>query len=342
MKNNQKKIIDQKDIAKKLGVSQSTVSRTIANSKMISGKTKKRIMSLVDKYEYTPNFFARGLITNKSYAVGLIIKKYQNLKNYITAHTMFSIGQNLEKLDYKITILSLEHHSDYLKTIRKWINEKSIDGFFLIWEEEKNDYLIFNYLNQIKFPAIIVNSNPLKNNIPNVCTDNALGMEKLTEYVISKGHKKIGFIAGLDSSSASHDRTKSFQNTMRNHGLAIDKNCMQHGDFTENIESGYHAALNILKEGKPTAIIAAADYQAIGAIKACQEKGYKVPDDIGIVGFDDIDMSSLINPKLTTVRQDIEKIGKISVDMLLDMANDNKANQETVLLEPELVIRESI
>ncbi|OCA83400.1 LacI family transcriptional regulator [Pradoshia sp. D12] len=328
-----------KDIAQMANVSQGTVSKVINNYEGISEKTKKKVMDIINQSGYEPNFSARSLATKKSNLIGLI---YAGRINVDMTHPYFnevisSFKKNIGLLGYDILMFSNEHfqsdNGSYLARCRHF----NVDGCLIIAGEEVEESTYALALAGL--PCIGIDIELKGPKASYIMTDNLGLSRKVVEYLYLHAIKKIGFIGGIFDSPVSIFRKKGFLEALNQFGLEICEDWIQYGDFHE--ESGYAAMKKILcSKTLPEAIFATSDMMALGALQAIKEAGLSCPDDIRLIGCDDIAACRYSSPKLTTVKQDKEKFGKLSAYMLDDLIND-RSQLKPVFIDSELIIRES-
>ncbi|MFE8697711.1 LacI family DNA-binding transcriptional regulator [Cytobacillus sp. FJAT-53684] len=328
-----------KDIAQMAGVSQGTVSKVINNYAGVSEKTKKQVMDIITKMGYEPNFSARTLATKKSNLIGLI---YAGKINVDMTHPYFnevisSFKKNIGLLGYDILMFSNElfqsDNGSYLARCKHF----HVDGCLVIAGEEVEE-AIFD-LAKGGFPCIGIDIELNGPKSSYIMTDNIDLSRKVVEFFYLHSIKRIGYIGGKWDSTISNLRNLGFFEAMNQFGLDVREEWIQYGDFHEN--SGYEAMRKILAcQEYPEAIFAISDLMALGALRALKEEGLHVPHDIRIIGCDDIVACRYSDPKLTTVKQDKEKFGKLSAYMLNDLIN-GESQLKPVLIDSELIIRES-
>lgn len=328
-----------KDIAQMAGVSQATVSKVINNYKGISEETKNKVMTVINEMGYAPNFSARSLATKKSNLIGLI---YAGRINVDMTHPYFNevistFKKNIGLLGYDILMFSNEHflqdEGSYLARCKHF----NVDGCLIIAGEKVEDATF--ELAESGFPCIGIDIELIGPNASYVMTDNVSLSRKVVEHFYLNSHRKIGFIGGMRESVISNLRLKGFMDAMQQFDLELRDDWIQYGDFQE--ESGYLSMKRMLElDNVPEAVFAASDLMALGALRAIKEAGLQVPNDIRVVGCDDIPACRYSNPKLTTVKQDKEKIGKLSAYMLNDLI-EGQSKIKPVFTDSELIVRES-
>lgn len=328
-----------KDIAQMTGVSQATVSKVINNYGGISEKTKNKVLTVINEMGYTPNFSARSLATKKSNLIGLI---YAGNINVDMTHPYFNevistFKKNIGLLGYDILLFSNEHFLQDKGSYLARCKHFNVDGCLIIAGEEVEDATY--ELAESGFPCIGIDIELTGPRASYVMTDNVNLSRKVVEHFYLNSLRKIGYIGGMRESVISNYRLKGFKNAMNQFGLEIKEEWIQYGDYNE--ESGYITMMKMLRSNDyPEAIFAASDLMALGALRAINEAGLHVPRDIRIVGCDDIAACRYSKPKLTTVKQEKDKIGKLSAYMLNDLI-EGKSKLKPVFTDSELIVRES-
>lgn len=328
-----------KDIAKKAGVSPATVSKVINNYSGISDKTKKKIMDIILETGYQPTFSAKTLATKKSNLIGLI---YAGKVNVDFTHPFFNevvtaLKKAIGLLGYDIIMFSNENfnqdNGSYLARCRHF----HVDGCLIIAGEEIEDAIY--ELVESDIPCIGIDLEIKGPRTSFVMTDNVNLSRKVIQHLYLHAIRDIGFIGGKKDSAITMFREKGYLQAMNQLDLEVNKEWVAYGDFHE--ESGYSAMKQILQtKPYPRAVYAASDLMAIGAIRAVREIGLRIPEDICLVGCDDIDACRYIEPKLTTVKQDKERLGKLAAYMLNDLIN-GKSQLKPAFIDSELIVRES-
>ncbi|KYG26622.1 LacI family DNA-binding transcriptional regulator [Alkalihalobacillus trypoxylicola] len=328
-----------KDIAKKAGVSPGTVSKIINNYGGISHKTRERVLDIISETGYQPTFSAKSLATKKSNLIGLI---HAGKFNVEFTHPFFnevvtSFKKAIGMLGYDIIMFSNEHFHKNNASYLARCSHFNVDGCLIIAGEEVEDSIY--ELAQHGMPCVGIDIELNEPNSSYVMTDNISIARKVVQHFYLHGIKDIGYIGGRKDSVISMYRERGFIDVMNQFGLTINQEWIEYGDFHE--ESGYEAMKKILqKNSLPQAIFAASDLMAIGAIRALKEYDLQVPKDIKIIGVDDIDACRFIEPKLTTIRQDKKRLGKLSAHLLDDLII-GKSQIKPVFIDSELIVRES-
>jgi len=338
------------------GVSRSTVSLAINNSPKVNEQTKLRILEICKAVDYQPNMMARGLVAKSTRTLCAVIPPINQVfsHSYFT-ETLRGIIEACTNRDYHLFITSATESFKSQNTALRLYRAKRMDGALFIGALNTDTYI--RELMDKGCPVILINTSIP--GLPQVVAENVAGTVKAIEHLASLGHKRIGFIKGLDNVTTSVDRTEGFYQARDRMALDRDRELIAYGNFSER--SGYEAMQQLLKaKPRPTAVFTTNDMMAIGAMHAIREVGLRVPEDVAVVGGDDIMMARYITPKLTTIRQDMYQIGKASAELMLDeltgvraaaaeaSGNGGAANSETNgfhterhVVPTELVVRES-
>lgn len=319
------------DVAQKSGVSHQTVSRVLNNHKNVSEKTRAKVLKAMEDLGYRPNLVARALVTGKTATIGVLS---HDTTLFGPASTLHAVQSAAREKGYKTTIYSLkgEDRDSIILGIRELMND-GVDGIVIIAPQIQGTKEVSDVIGN--FPAVLVESESTAS-LPSVNVDQFYGAYEITKHLISLGHKKIAHITGPQDWYETDQRIKGFQKAMTEYKL--DKSLMWEGDWSAS--SGYEATEQIIKNKKITAIFAGNDAMALGALKAISKSGLRVPEDLSLVGFDDLPESRYLTPSLTTARQDFHEVGEQALAILLGLINKKKSRMN-VAIKPEILIRES-
>lgn len=325
------------DIAKKTGFSITTVSRALNNYSDVSEKTKKLILDAVEEMHYYPNSVARTLSTKKSWALGIIFVEDLGIgmKHPFFNSVIEGFKKSVEKKGYDLIFLNRNVGGVKMSYLDHALH-RGVDGIAVVssnYDDSEVEKIIASTL-----PNVIIDLHSTKSNV--VYSDNLHGCELAIEHLYSLGHRKIAHIAGHPKTFVGLERLKGFKSAMENHDLDIHKPFIVDGGLF-SAEGGYNAMLKLLQmKDRPTAVFAAGDNMAFGAMKAIREAGLKVPEDFSVIGFDDIELAGEFTPSLTTIKQDMDRIGEKAAEVLLQEI-DNKFEPSTCIIPVELIKRES-
>ncbi|MGM0603943.1 MAG: LacI family DNA-binding transcriptional regulator [Bacillota bacterium] len=326
-----------KDIARKAGVSVTTVSRVINNKPDVSSDTKKKVEKIIDETNYQPNTIARGLVLQKSYTIGLIIP---DISNPFFPEVARGIEDELRKEGYSVIFCNTDNRKTWEKESIDLLRSKQVDGMILSLSYE-NCGEIFK-LEKEGFPVVQLDRLVEGSSVPSIAIDNTESAYTAAEYLISRGHKKIAHITGDLDTNTGRCRAEGFKRALQDYNINLPDKFYVKGDYSRS--SGYYSMKKILQSDElPTAVFTGNDLMAMGVYEAIFDAGLEIPDDISVFGHDDIDLASLIRPGLTTMRQPKYRIGKLAAEVLLGIINKNKApNLTEVVLKTELIERESV
>jgi LacI family transcriptional regulator len=325
-----------KDIAAVLGLSPSTVSRALNNYSDINLETRDKVIKAAKEMNYTPNFLARSLVTNETKRIGLFIENYDEEHLYGALHydILISFKKSVLSNGYEVILLSTTSEEQRRIPFERIMAEKQLAGAFIMGLRTDDEYL--KEIQKTDYPVVLFDIPVKKPNIGYVSVNSMMGAELAMQHLIGLGHKKIGYVNGHRWAYVSQERFNGYLLTLTKNQLFYDPSLVFEGDFSE--ESGRKAA-EYFAQKDITAIFAASDMMAIGMIKKFEELGIRVPEDISIVGFDDVHLASYITPALTTIRQNKSELGKAAAVLLTNLIAKQELHQ--VILEPELIIRQS-
>lgn len=331
---NMKTPITIRDVANAAGVHPSTVSRVINGNSNISQKTVKKVLSIIKELNYTPNALARGLKTSKLQTFGMLIP---DIANPFFAGLARGVEDAANEHGYNVILCNTDYSLEKELRYLRLLEERRVEG--LILANAKFRYKSIMELEKRGFPYMLLSRNIKGLQKNSISIDNIAGGFLATEHLIRLGHRKIGHITGIYNTTADMDRIKGFKQALQYHKIPFNKQYVGKGDFKN--KGGYQVMNNFLKlVDPPTAIFTANDLLAVGAIEAIREKGYDVPHDFSIVGFDDIRLASYLSPPLTTIRQPMLEMGYLAIIKLLERI-ENQVNHENIFIKPELIKRKS-
>lgn len=326
------------DIAKATGFSITTVSKVLNNYPDVGQKTREKILKTVDEMGYFPSSYARTLTTKKSYTLGVIYMESLGigLKHSFFSGVIQSFKQVVELEGYDLVFIA-NKIGDEKKSYVDHFRYRGVDGVVVFSSENDDDEL--EKLIASDLPSVIIDLDSSKTNV--VYSDNYQGTELALKYLLDLGHEKIAHIAGHQNTFSGIERMKGFLKAMKRLDLTIPPSYIVNGGFF-SIEGGKEAMqqLLVLNE-RPTAVFAGSDTMALGAIKAIEAAGLRVPEDISIIGYDNVEWSDYITPRLTTVKQDRDKIGARAAEILLNSINGEGNNYTKEIVPVTLIKRDS-
>ena len=318
-----------KDVARLAGVSVATVSRAIAIPEKVSEKTLKKVNDAVALSGYRPNLLARNFRSSRSFCIVVMVP---DITNPFFAQVIKTIEDRAQQRGYAVLLGDTRDQNSREQAYVERVETRLADGLI-----------------QLRPNEIHVEGQPLPivyacgcANVPScsVTIDNILAAQKVVDYLVSLGHTRIGCLTGLRENPHTIERLVGFKRALENAGLEYDEQYVIEGDFT--LGSGQDSAQQIMRRPKPpTAIFCMSDQMAMGAIQALQAQGIKIPQQMSIVGFDNIPYAEFWHPSITTVSQPADEIGKRAVDMLVAMIEGQELTLESKILPTQLIVRDS-
>lgn len=324
-----------KDIASVCGVSIATVSKALNNHKDVSDATKTLIRDTAKKMGYLPNSQARALKTNRTYNLGVLFaeRAQSGLTHSYFAAVLNSFKNEAESQGYDITFISHNIGNNSLTFYEHCIS-RNVDGVMVVNVDDYEDEGVTELLKST-VPTVTLDHQSANN--PAVFSNNYHGMQCLVNYVYNKGHRKIAYIYG-DMAGVTSTRLKSYEETLRSLNIEVRKDYLMQGKYHDPKTTELLAAELVKMSDPPTCIILPDDFSAIGALTAFEKLGMSVPEDISIVGFDGILLSQVLNPKLTTFRQDTEKLGAEAAKRLISLIKKEiTSDSEPVIVDGYLL-----
>lgn len=324
------------DVAKRAGVGIGTVSRVLNDSPQISPKTREKVLKAIRELQYRPHALARGLARNKTGMIAVVMPFFIG---YFYFELLRTIQRELSKKGYDLILYNVENPKQLDSIFEKSLKERRVDGLLILSIPISDAYA--KELTRHRFPVVLVDTaHPCLDSIK---VENTQGAYTAVSYLISLGHRRIGMITGKLSTPPARERVEGYKRALRENSIPFDPRYLVVPDIPEadgfNRSAGYEGFKQLVSLGKerPTAIFASSDIQAAGALLASQELHIRVPEEIAIVGFDDVELASYLG--LTTMKQPLEDMGKLAVERLIERIS--KKAHEVIQREfiPQLVVR---
>jgi LacI family transcriptional regulator len=325
-----------KDVAHASGVSYATVSRVLSGYEFVRETTRNRVMEAVERLGYVANLQARSLAGGRTQVIGMLVPNLDN--GYVGTITQ-GIDQELARANCDVLLYTSHRHpgkeSFYVNTIANGLAE----GLLLIAPLVPTTYL--DALREQNFPYVLIDQTDATENSSVVEATNWQGAYEATRYLSQLGHTRIAFITGSLAVRSAIDRLQGYKAALADSNISVREELIIEGDYQQ--QTSFESTKHLLQNGHapPTAIFASNDLSAFGAMDAVRESGLRIPDDISIIGFDDVPQASFVYPKLTTVRQPLEQMGQVAVKLLLEQIEDPSRPPQRVALATQLVIRDS-
>jgi LacI family transcriptional regulator len=327
-----KRTVTIQDVAKTAGVSVSTVSRVLNGKVDVASDTQDRILSVIDDLGFTTNLAARSMRSHKKNLVGLIMP---DIAYPFAIEVMKGVNRAIAESEFDLLVYTT---GDVRKSGRAFHEQKYVS--LLTNSISDGVVIVAPVAGEFNIDAPIVSIDPLASNpnYPAVHATNYVGATNAMDYLLSLGHKRIGFISGRAELESSNRRLKGYMESLEKAGLPIDAKLIASGDYTT--ETGVSGARQLLALDKPpTAIFASNDQMAMGVFQVAEELGMRIPDDLSVVGFDNITESKYMG--LTTVDQFISEMGYVATQMLIKLINGAPLEDQTYRMQTQLVVRSS-
>jgi LacI family transcriptional regulator len=328
------------EIAKLAGVSRSTVSRVINDQPNVRQQVRERVWQIVRETGYQPHAAARSLVTRRTRIVGVLIPEAVTtlFTDPFFLHLLRGITHTCNSQRYQLILSLFNDPAGPEAVYRRVVRSCHLDGV-VVASAREDDPLIARLGND-RVPFVLVGRHT-DDCVSYVDIDNIAAARMAVEHLIRLGHRRIGAITGPLNMTSGTDRLKGYRQALEAHRLPLEDALVVEGDFSE--ASGSAAAHRLLALSV-SAIFAASDSMAVGALKAVREAGLQVPHDVALVGFDDLPLASAVQPPLTTVRQPIERLGSMAADLLLNLLEnppDGQAPAHHIVLPTKLIVRDS-
>lgn len=327
------------DIARLAGVSRSTVSRVINGQPSVRQEVRDRVQAVIAEHKYAPQAAARQLVTQRTRTIGLILpdSAYQMFGNPIFAQMGQGVSQVCAQKGY-ISMQFMGQRNMEEQTLYNLLRSRPFDGVVLISGEYEDPRP--GFLRNAGIPYVRIGRDPNHDDMKYVDIDNIAAARAAVEHLVKLGHRRIAMIKGMGTDTSSADRFEGYKQALQGAGIALDEQLVGDGDWTA--VCGYTITRRFLElDSPPTALFSSNDMMAAGVVRAVHERGLKVPDDLALVGFDDLDQTTMIFPELTTVRQPCVDMGARAAEILINQLENENEEPEHVILPTTLVIRSS-
>jgi len=324
-----------KDIARHANVSYATVSRALNDKYGVHPDTREKILKAADELQYRPNALARSLVSSRSFTIGLILPDITN-----PYYPEIAAGIEKASLEGGYGLLLCNTNGD-MKRERKYVQllaERRVEGILIAPTSEEGSEEESGILSNL--PIVYVSNAPVRTSHSAVLIDNIRGGYIATKHLIDCGYSTLGFIGVQEEGMRDNERFEGYKNALERHGMNVDFDMCRFGTFRQ--KSGYELIREMIKGGTvPRALFVENDNLAIGVLHGLKDSGIRVPQDIAVIGFDDIAYSSYPEVQLSTIRQPKDKMGKLAARLLIDEieSEERDSGPRTVIVEPELMVR---
>lgn len=324
-----------RDIARMTNLSTATVSRVLNNKPDVSEQARQGVLAVVKKFNYNPSSVARGLALSKTYTIGLILP---DITNPFYPELARGVESRAKELGYSVILSDIKNNHLALVDTVNLLQSKQVDGIIIVQWSSLFSKELDQIIDESDSPIIAIDR---ENGKSYVQFDNVSSAYQAVLYLISQGHTNIAHITGDLKTLSAQKRYEGYVQCLHDHGIKLRNEWIVEGDFT--LQSGFKGMSKILEQPiPPTALFAANDLIAIGAYDAIAAAGLIIPDDISIIGHDDISFASIIRPKLTTVHVPKGELGEAFVNALYAMIEDKSKEPEVVILPSHLSLRDSV
>lgn len=321
-------------VAKAAGLSVATVSRAFSQPGKVAEKSRERVFEAAREVGYKPNSLARLFRSNRSDTIVVMIP---DLANSWFSRILKGIERTAAKNNLSVFVSDTRDDSAIEKACVDLVETRRADGLIQLGASSR-ETLLDQGGDQLPFVHAV--ENPADTRSPGVCIDNVAAAEAMVDYLLSLGHRDIGVAAGREDSEITRQRLEGFRNAMRRAGLDVNKSAVAYGDYS--LAGGAAAAQELLKHGdRPTALFCMSDDIAIGAMSSARELGIRLPDELSVTGFDNIEFGAYCHPALTTVTQPAEQIGEVAMELMAELLSGRTGLPRRQVLPTELVIRRS-
>ena len=325
-----------KDVAREAGVSIATVSRVLNDIDVVNEETKKKVLDAIKDLGYRPNIVARSLKTQRTKTIGILVP---DISSQVYPEIVRGAEDVANIYDYNIILCNSDYDMDKEKEYLRVLKEKMVDGllYMSISLEEKT----INLVNDLDLKTVLVETKDEKGIFPSVTIDDIQALYDSTKYLIDKGAKKIAFIGTKQEEvNAVTKRYKGYEKALLENGLELDEDLRYFDGF--KVKTGYNGIEKFLESKKDfDAVVCSSDEIAMGAINALRDHGKRVPEDVSVIGFSNINMSEVFYPKISTVAEPMYDMGSIAMRMLIKLVNKKEVEQQHYILDHKIVERNS-
>ncbi|MEN4555697.1 ribose operon transcriptional repressor RbsR [Pantoea agglomerans] len=326
-----------KDVARLAGVSTSTVSHVINNNRFVSEGVREKVEQAIRHLNYAPSALARSLKINQTHTIGMLLT---TSSNPFYAEVVRGVEESCYQRGYSLILCNTAGDEERMNRSLETLMQKRVDGLLIMCTESHLPSA--DILNRYpSIPTVMMDWAPFEGR-GDIIQDNALlGGELATQHLIDSGYTRIACIAGPQDKTPARMRLEGYRNAMTKSGLAILPGYVVNGDF--EFQGGYNGMVELLAlETPPEAVFTSNDAMAVGVYHALYQAGMQVPQQMAVMGYDDIELARYLTPPLSTIHQPKDALGELAIDTLLHRLSNPDASQQTLVLTPELVVRGSV
>lgn len=328
------------DIAKEAGVSQATVSRVLNQSGYVKEETRKKILNVMERLNYSPSAIARSLSTNKTNTIGVVVP---DINNPFFGEVIKGISEVADKHGLNIILCDTDESMEKEVKALKVLKEQRIQGVIITPSSAEDDFNseYLSVLENIGIPVVLVDGHVKYSTFSGVFADNIKGSFEGTEALIKNGHTKIAIITGRMNSRPAQDRLSGYKKALAMNSIAIEDKYIFIGDYKQS--GGYYLTKEILKmDDRPTAIFVSSNMMTLGCVQALVEEKVKIPEDMAVIGFDNVEVLNIAGMNISYINGPNKEMGKRGMELLINALNsEGKAEMKTITLAPELILNGS-
>jgi LacI family transcriptional regulator, galactose operon repressor len=329
-----------KDVAKHANVSTATVSLVINNHARITPETKRKVLKSIKILNYYPSRSARDLVSKKTGNIGFILTDDHFLRTE-PFYTRIFLGTEFEARDgeYYILLTTIDSNFSSTDPLPRFVLERSVDGIIIAGKVPQN---LIDRISELKIPIVFVDYETNSNCCPLVLIDNIQGGTMATNHLIELGHKNIGFIGGDSQHPSLYDRFNGYKQALEKAAIPFNNNFVENNSKYPDRQNGYESAEKLLENNEEiTSVFACNDAMAIGVMHYLKDNAYKIPEDISIIGFDDVEADLMLDPPLTTIRVPKIEMGAEALRAMINCLKTNSNSNNKILVPVELIVRNS-
>lgn len=328
-----------KDVAKAAGVSITTVSRVLNQYSDVNPKTRVKVLKVVEQLGYRPNSVARSLVMNRTNTVGLVVSDLSRSRNghHFMFEVLCGINDRVQELGYDLVLFSTSTTAQKKTPYMDFVRQRRVDGVLMMGIRLDDPYT--QEVVESSVPSVLIDVPLTSETCSYVSTDNVCGARLAVEHLIGLGHRRIGFVNGHAQAAVSQDRLQGYRMALEAGGLDYNPELVFYGNF-EQLDGAAGVAELMERFADLSAVFFASDLMALGALKYMQNQGLRVPEQLSIVGYDDIELAALMQPMITTVRQKRYEMGRSAAEALIRILEQSEKGRG-IILPPELVVRET-
>ncbi|MBC7255670.1 MAG: LacI family DNA-binding transcriptional regulator [Chloroflexi bacterium] len=332
-----KRPITIQDVAERAGVSRQTVSRAINNKGEIRAETRARVLAAARELGYRPSSIARGLKTRRTLTLGLVVP---DIANPFFAEVVRGASERADAAGYSVLLCNTDENAEREWAILRMLESHRVDGLVLI-SSRLSEEMLAETIARWR-PIVLVNRSPQEERpgVGWVLVDDAHGARRAVRHLLERGHRKIGFLAGVPTSRSGRERLRGYREALAEAGLSAPEGWV--APCAPTVEGGREATLALLnRHPELTALLAYNDLVAVGAQQACRTLGRDIPKDCALIGWDDILFAAYVSPPLTTMRMPKMEIGQRAMELLLTLLREPEEAPAPIVLETTLIVRET-